>query len=439
MIFFDEGVRATRKLIGSASWSVVDQLSSPFISFALVPYLLLKMGKEQYGVWILSISFLGLMQFVSLGSSAALITEISHRQHSSRQGSVEGLIRCSLAIALCGSAVLMILVWAATPFLPPGLPGWGSDSLVQQVVLIAAVISVSEIDNIFANSLRGLARFDVAARIELIVRVIWALAVVIVTAVDGSAIGVLFVTLCLTLFKAGVKACALQQMLGSHMPIWRPKFSRSDAYILVSFGGWALIHALAGLFFFSADRWLIAGTLGVASLATYSICLQLAQIPHTLLSAGLQVIAPFVGRMVGKGNSVKFSYHGMRIAGWAAALCLLVPIMLTVFTPIILKNWISPEFSTQNLDLSILLLLGFTVLCINIPSHFMLVGLGDIRFVSLLNLIAGGVCVALMLSLNLKNLSEFAEVRIVYGILLLITWWRLHKKLRSPLPIASVS
>lgn len=412
-------------------------MAAPFIQLALVPYMLRHMGAEQFGLWVLSMSFLGLMQFVSLGSSAALISEISHRQHSGRQASVEGLVRCAVAIVLCGSAVSMLVVWAVTPLLPPEAPRWGVNRLALHVALTVMVIAVCEIDNLFANSLRGLERFDVAARIELAGRAVWALAVVIVVATTGSAVAVLLVTLGLTLLKAALKAWAVQRLLQPRRPVWWPEFSRSEAHTLVSFGGWALLHSVAGLLFLSADRWFIAASLGATSLALYTICLQFAQISHTLLSAALQVIVPFTSRALGAGNVEALFHHGMRGAAWAAAACLLVPAFLAAFAPIILTLWISPAFATENTGVARRLLLAFAVLCVNIPSHFMLIGLGDIRFVSLLNLLAGCVCAVLLLLLDPIDLQGFADVRILYGMLLLTSWWRVHQKLRTLMPAST--
>jgi Na+-driven multidrug efflux pump len=169
--------------------------------------------------------------------------------------------------------------------------------------------------------------------------------------------------------------------------------------------------------------------MGPTSLATYNICLQFAQLSHTLLAAGLQVIVPSVSRSLGAGNVELLSRHGMGGAAWAATACLVVPALIAILTPDILTHWISPAFANQNTDLALLLLMGFAVLCVSIPAHFMLIGLGEIRFVSQLNLFAGCVCAVLLLVLDLTELLEFAAVRMVYGVLLLTAWWRLYQKL----------
>lgn len=417
--------------MGKASWSLADQLAAPFIQLALVPYMLRHMGAEQFGLWILSMSFLGMMQFVSLGTTAALVNEVSHRQHSGRQASVEGMIRCAVAIVLCGSAISMLVVSVVTSLMPPAAPRWGVDSVALIVALTVMVIAVCEIDNLFANSLRGLERFDVAAQIELAGRAVWALAVLIVAAKVESAAAVLLVTLGLTLVKAALKAWAVQVLLQPRRPVWWPEFSSLEARTLVSFGGWALVHSVAGLLFLSADRWLIALTLGAAPLALYNICLQFAQISHTLLSAALQVIVPYTSRNLGAGNVKVLVRYGMLGAAWAAAACLLVPALLATFAPHILSLWISPAFAAENIGVARLLLLAFAVLCVNIPSYFVLIGLGDIRFISLLNLLAGCVCAVLLLLLDPTSLQGFAHVRVLYGVLLLTSWWRLHQKLRA--------
>lgn len=430
MTSFDKWVKVGRRLIGAASWSLADQLAAPLIALALVPYMLRNMGVEQYGIWVLCTSFLVLMPFVSLGSSAALIKEISQRRHNSQQAMLERLLRCSVAIALYGGMVSMLAAWTVAPLLPLKVLE-GDVNSSELVALTVMVIAVSEIDNLFASGLRGLERFDLAAQIELAGRTVWAIAILIVTAMAESAAAILLVTLGITSLKAGVKAWVLQRLLQPRKPVWWPEFSRSEARTLLSFGGWSLIHSLAGLLFLSADRWLIAARLGATSLATYNICLQFAQISFTLLSAGLQIIVPIVGRALGSGNVESLLRHGLRAASLAAAACLVVPAIFAVFGQVILAHWISPAFATDNIDLALLLLLAFGVMCVNIPSHFMLTGLGDIRFVSILNLFAGCVGAVFLLWLDLTDLQGFAAVRIVYGMLLLATWWRLQHKLHS--------
>jgi len=425
-----------RALMGKVSWSVADQLAAPVIQLALIPYMLRHMGAEQFGLWILSMSFLGAMQFVSLGASAALINEVSHRQHGGRQASVEPLVRCAVAIVFYGSAASLVAAGAATLLMPQAAPQWGVDNLPLHVVLTVLVVAVSEIDNLFACTLRGLERFAVAAKIELAGRAVWAVAVLVIASHDGSAGAVLLITLGLTVVKAALKAWAVQKLLQSGRPVWWPAFSASDAGALLPFGGWALVQSVSGLLFMSADRWLIGLHLGAAPLALYNICLQFAQISHTLLSAALQVIVPLTSRHLGAGNREALVRYGMRGAAGAAVACLLLPAVLAIFAPQILSLWLSPAFSAENTPLARLLLLAFAVLCINIPSYFMLIGLGDIRFTSLLNLLAGSVCATLLVALEPDGLQDFAHIRVLYGVLLLSSWLQLRQRLRA---LASVS
>lgn len=423
------------RLIGRSSWSLADQIAAPVLQLLLTPYLFSRIGAEHFGLWALSSTFLIATQFVSMGTSAALVREIAQRRGNEKHGSAVSAIQCALAVTICGSALLLVI----SLLIPFALaPTFGQERVISAglfIFLTALLVVTHEFDNIFSSSLRGLERFDIAAKTELVGRLIWAGGLLLVAISSSSVISLLLVSVALVFVKAIVKAAVLQRVLSTDAKIWSPSLSRREARALMPFGGWQLVQTMSGVLFASIDRWIIGGWLGPAQLAIYSICLQFAQTPHTLLAAALQIIVPMTSRTVRPGGNSMLPRNAFRGALAVATVSLIAALSLGIGAGPLLRLWISSEFAYQNTSLVHILVFAFAILAFNVPSFYVLIGLGKVRLTSILNLAAGCLGAIWMLGLivvdNVMAVEQFAWIRVIYSFVILGSWFQLNSELRK--------
>jgi O-antigen/teichoic acid export membrane protein len=208
---------------------------------------------------------------------------------------------------------------------------------------------------------------------------------------------------------------------------WRPRLEREHITQLLRGGGWQVLQTISATIFMSLDRWLIVSNFGAAALARYNIPLQLAQICHTLPAAAFQVLIPWSSRQAASTQWNQLRKRGMAIATSCAVICTIPSLVTLLFAERILSLWISEPFAVSNIGLSRWLIVAFGVLSTSIPSYYILFGTGHMKFVCLLNLSAGALYSILLVAAPPASLDQFSQAKLVYGLVLVVAWFKLHR------------
>ena len=113
--------------------------------------------------------------------------------------------------------------------------------------------------------------------------------------------------------------------------------------------------------------------------------------------------------------------------GVATLLCL--PLML--FARPLLSLWMGAQFAQNAWPLLSLGILGSFLLSLNITAHYALLALGEARFVSMTNLVAGLVTLAAVVLLTPRyGLIGAALGRLTYGPVTWLLYYRLRQRVR---------
>lgn len=148
----------------------------------------------------------------------------------------------------------------------------------------------------------------------------------------------------------------------------------------------------------------------------YTLCIQLAQQVHAIPSAGFSFLFPHVSASHEAANfkRVKRVYRLAVPVNVVIAIILALPLVL--FGRQILTVWMGHSFSMHAYPVLAMLSGAFALLSINIVPYFTLLGVGEVRFVSLVN-VAGGVMslVAAAFLIPVWGLTGAAAGRLLYG------------------------
>lgn len=416
-----------RPHLARASWSVAEQAVSPLLMIVLTPFLLKQLGADQFGLWMLVMAVVAMGQLTSLGAGTATIKHVSADLENGERQNAVTTIRAALTIALLGGGGVALVVFAAAPAIAQiFFPRMGSVALVSEVITIGAIILiVQEVDNVFSSALRGAQRYDLSAKVELVTRLIWAMGIFLLAWIYSSITVVLIGVLVLSVIKAGFKARQINLFLNvsnCHRPSVDTFFLRRVA----NFGKWQWTQSCGGMLFSVADRLLVGAIFGATDLAKYSICLQLAQYVHAIPSVAMQIILPWASAKTERGESIR-QLPLIKYAIYAGILCAILPIILYVLLPVILKVWLGEEFYVNNIELGSVLILAYGILAFNVPAHYLLLGLGKIRYLSFINLTAGMASVGVSLVLAPFGLIWFSVAKLLFGPIILINFLQLRK------------
>jgi O-antigen/teichoic acid export membrane protein len=85
------------------------QISRPLVSILTLPPLLSYLGLDGIGIWMITLSILGLMGVANSGLSAAMVTSIGRLGANFKKGKIKRLVSATTILALAWGAILLIV------------------------------------------------------------------------------------------------------------------------------------------------------------------------------------------------------------------------------------------------------------------------------------------------------------------------------------------
>lgn len=400
-------------------WSVVEYVWYPVLLLVTTPFFLHRLGTEAFGQWALLSATVGLGAFLNIGTGAATVRAIAHGIAAHDTPDLEGEVRGALAIAIAGGALLALAIFATYLFGSGSfLARMGARNAVLLTGAVSATIAlIEQTENVFTSTLRGGERFRTIATIEMWMRSLQIGASVASVALFGT-LSALYAALVLTaLARLVIRVIVVQNWL--HLSSLWPSLSHHQA--ILRDAGWGWLQGVGGMAFGIADRFIIGSAVGAAGLAHYAVATQLAQPLHAFAAAAASVVFPKVSRAMAQGN-VAHVRHLLLISllglGMVTSVAALV---LIIFRVEILTMWLGAATAAAAAPTLALLAIAFWLLSLSVVPHFVLLGLGRMRFVALSNLAAGTTTLLAMLVLVAPfGILGVAGARIAYGIALLV-------------------
>jgi len=398
------------------AWAVVEYLWYPILVFAATPYFLKTLGAAQYGLWMLLTATVGVGTILNVGTGAATIKLVSE---SIGRGALEGLndvVASALAVALLGGGILALVVLGVFQF--------GGDFLFakmgdRQLVLLTGVVAallgwIEQIDNVFSSAAKGAEKFGNVARVEIASKALQIAAALAVVAIGGRLEFLFGSLVAVSLVRLTAKARLARSLLGINS--LRPKLGESRNFLLLSKWGW--LQGLGAMFFASADRFLVGSMFGATTLAQYSVASMLPQQIHAIAAAGMSVIFPMVSRKRASATSFSLARTTLVMFAANAALGGVIAAGLWFAGERIFAIWLRDPLPSEALVTFKYLVVAYFLLALSIVPHYILLGLGKMRFVALNACFAGVVAILTMVWLaNNLGLTGVGAGRVFYGAL----------------------
>jgi O-antigen/teichoic acid export membrane protein len=423
--------RIFRDSAANAAYSVADYLASPLFMIAAAPFLVARLGLEQYGLWMLVNALTGTMGVFSMGLGDATVKYVStHRGRNDPVG-VQKVFSSTLTGSALLGGLLGALILLGAPLLARQvfrIEPQHQTAALHAIQLGALIPLLRAIESVLVNTLRAYEQYGSPARISVVVKV----------AIVGSAV-------VLAGFSRGVEAIIAATAAAIALGVLLQAFTVSRLIRGISFsftldraawkevfgfGFYSWVQLLGAMVFNQADRLLIGSLLGTTAVAYYTICMQLAQQVHGIVGAGFNFIFPHISARHEAGESDQLKRVYRLAVGVNVALVVLLCVPLLIFGKTILTLWMGADFANRSYHLLTVLVVAFAVLAINVVPHFALLGLGKVRFVSLVNLAGGVLSLAAGASLiPFFGLIGAAVGRLLYGPIITLNYLKVTKTL----------
>ena len=244
----------------------------------------------------------------------------------------------------------------------------------------------------------------------------------------GTVSGIILATAVLTAVTTSLQFWQLRRLLGS-MPFC-VRASTGELRLLLSTGVFTWIQAASGVVFGQVDRVYLGTTLGAVTVASYALCIQVAQPIAGLAQSGLHFLFPYLAsrnethtqeqlrRVVYIALAVNIDFVGVG----ATAVIMTAHRLMTV--------WVGPAVAARAAGLVPAIACGSALLGANVTATYALFALRRPQVVAGVNLVAGALMVVLLATL-LPRYGAYgvALARCGYGGVTLLLYVTLAKEL----------
>lgn len=401
------------------AFSVLDYIIQPLLMLLTAHYFAKTLGISLFGIWILVLAIIGSSGSICTGFGDAALKYVSTMRGRLDQEGVARVIGASAIMNGTLGLALAITLYALAPWAAKRVFHLESDlrsAFVSAARIGTFVLLVRSLSFVFVGALKAFERYQESTQVTVAARVAGAITALLLVWRGFSVAAIMMGTLV-------CEIAALVMLARAASVLWRNKIlisTMSGWRAIASFGFFNWIQAVSGTIFSQADRLLVAALLGPTALSYYGVCVQCAQPIHGLTAAGCNVLFPHLStHLESSGPSYlraklcrAFRINLLSVFAMTLPLVLLAAPILTL--------WMGRPFSQNAAGTLTLVALSFALLAVNIPGHYALMALGEVRFLTLVNVT--GCTLSLVLAWLLiprLGITGAALGRLAYGP---VTW-----------------
>jgi O-antigen/teichoic acid export membrane protein len=432
-----------RAHLTNAAYGVLDYIAYPAGMLLVAPVLLHRLGAAQYGVWAIATAAISAGGVIASGFGDANIQHLATTRHTENKAQIEKAVRSMMGINLLLGAAMALVSLVLSPAIARHVAL--NDSSVYNTILItlrlaSLLMLVRAIESVCVSSQRAFERYGLAVRVSIVARLLTLASAVILVRNGGQVVSMMLATTFFMVVGTLIQIAQLKRDL-QLSSVW-PAFDRKAMATLFAIGVFTWIQAVSGVVFGQVDKLFLGVSLGATAVASYTLCVQMAQPVYGIAASGLHFIFPYIaGRQalesaatLKRTVAIVFSINLLIVLSGAA--------FLLILGPFILRIWIGNAVAQDAACILPSIVWSAALLGLNITGSYTLLALGRVRVLTCLNITGGGAMILLMtFLLPHYGTTGLIAARTAYALIALLVYWPISQLLfaetRKALPIGT--
>lgn len=381
------------KVLRNSFYGAVQFTVPTLLLLVFTPILIQKMGTDDYGLWVLATSALGLMGVAEFGLNTAIAKFVAEFAENKDIHSLSTVVSAGLIAYILLGFGLIVPLYIFSPALA-GIFKPSQTISVEQIGNVIRIMSLGFIPLLLRSGAMavpiGLQRFRVPAVVLIghqILSYTAALLVVFwggtVAQVVRSTVAVLWITALGSLFIAW-------KMLRPFNLKFTINRSEKVLHRLFSFSLMSGISGFGSKIFSFVDRLAVGAVLGLGVVAYYSVIISVANKILQLSGALANALMPAVSSWMASGDIRRVRAYFLKATAALFALNFLIVSILLIISAPFLRLWMGEAFADHVLIPFRTLIVIYALISVNAPAHFVAYGVG-IPHIPAITAILGGL------------------------------------------------
>jgi O-antigen/teichoic acid export membrane protein len=359
-------------------WSWTGVVANLFVGFIITPYIIRRLGGEQYGIWLQIFSILEYFWFLDLGLNTAVCNFCARFIAVKNYEKINEVMNTSLFYF----SMIAIAVWSMAPFLSRNAwrffkvsPAY-RDEFANLILLTAISWGVCIVLHMFVSALDGFQRFDLTSRVWVAMLVLRSMGYFLVLRSGHGLVQ-------MAMIFVGTQILGYVLNFRNFSRVFRPlRISRS--YVRLSMFREILRYGLSSFAANSSTLMLYQGGTMMIGHYVSEVAVGFYGLPSRLLQYAVDAVSRIA--LVTRSNAAELHVTARRedtIAlgiftnRYSLALCMPLSIFLLVYGRALFVRWVGPEMAANAAPLIPVFVLSSTlVMAAQFNSSSILYGLG---------------------------------------------------------------
>jgi len=384
----------------------------------VAPVVLHNLGLARYGVWTFATAAVSMGGIVASGFGDANIQHVASRRGAGDQNAALGAARSMMGINLVLGLALAGIGWMLSPLAAVHVADADAGlrhSCLWSLRIASVLMALRAVESVCISMQRAFERYGAAVRISILGRILALVAAAGLTFASHSVVALMASTGLLMAAGLWLQLASLKRLLSADSLM--PAFDGDAMRALVGFGVFTMLQTASGVVFSQLDRLMLGVSLGAAVVASYALCIQMAQPIFGFAAAGLHFLFPYLSK-----RNASSSTASLKRPVLIAIACNLIFVAVTscallLFGGRILHFWVGAAVARAAAPVLAIVVWSSALLGLNVTATYALLALGRVRIVTWFNLIGGLAMLLLMTRLTPRlGVQGIAIARLSYGI-----------------------
>lgn len=401
----------------NALCGVLDYAAYPVGMVLVAPVMLRHLGVARYGVWAVVAAVISTGSILASGFGDANIQQVATRRGSGQSRPLLLTVRSAMGIHLILGLAMALLTWIAAPFVAAHMVH--GDAALQKdcwisLRIASLIVLARAIETVCISTQRAFERYGPAVAFSVAGRLLSLLFAAALAFYDCTIASILWASLAIIVVSVWLQMRSLRVLL--HADSLRPLFDRDAFRALFAFGIFSWLQALAGIIVGQADRLIAGVTMGAVAVASYALCVQIAQPLYGIASSGLHFLFPHLS-----ARRLSVSRQTLRrtvLLGLVANLLLVGTgtSLLLLLGGRILRMIAGAAVAKTAMPFFPMIVWSTAFLSLSVTAYYAMMAFDRMRTVTFLNLAAGAAMLATMAWLiPTHGIGGIVLARFVYG------------------------
>lgn len=343
-------------LLAGAFGSALRHAVNIGICILLIPFIITHLGTEDFGLWVLITSSIGILTICDAGlatSTVKFVADCRGRSDIARRNQLVSTVFCLYCVAAIVTAVVAIILCTCFQNIFSIPDSQHAKALIVFVVIAGKQVLTFPL-SIFHGVLFGERRIGSINLVKIGSTLCYLLFTWIVLDAGHGIVALASVNLFVFLLEHIAYAWLCRKSI-ENLNISVRLFDFSSLKKVASFSGYALLANIAVLVLFRLDPIVIKLFLPMTAVALYALALKISEQIMLLVKQFINAFAPAQAEMHRRCGMKEVANTWLDCTRWATAGAALLVIGISICAKDVLLLWVGPEFSTAATILILLL------------------------------------------------------------------------------------